>query len=120
MTLTDRAPALEDRAAALTFVRGLAVEASALLAAAVGQRHTIRTEGTGVDLVTEVALASERLILSRLRAAFPGDAILAEESGGAQQQGGRRWLVDPLDGTTNFAHGFPFFCVSIGLEVDGE
>jgi myo-inositol-1(or 4)-monophosphatase len=111
---------LDDRAALLSLVRGVALEAATLLAGAVGQRHTITTKGTGVDLVTEVDLASEKLILSRLRAAFPGDHILAEESGGAQQRGGRRWLIDPLDGTTNYAHGFPFFCVSIGLEIDGE
>jgi len=54
-----------------------------------------------------------------LTAARPGDAILAEEGGGHAGQSGRRWFVDPLDGTTNFSHGLPFFTVSIALEVDG-
>jgi len=55
-----------------------------------------------------------------LRSAFPNDTFLGEEGGGNQKSVGRRWLVDPLDGTTNFAHSYPFFCVSIALEIDGE
>ena len=71
------------------------------------------------NLVTDVDKGSEELILSILRTAFPQDNILAEEGGGAAKSGGRRWLIDPLDGTTNFAHSYPFFSVSIGLEIDG-
>ncbi len=80
------------------------------------------------DIVTEADHAAEALILEAIRAGFPGDAILAEESG--EHQGhdgvavgasrGRAWIVDPLDGTVNYANGIPFFCVSIGLVIDGR
>lgn len=74
-----------------------------------------------VDLVTDADLASERLIAGRIEAAFPGDQLLAEEGTAVAvgEHGGRRWIVDPLDGTTNYAHGYPLFAVSIALEVDG-
>lgn len=72
------------------------------------------------NIVTDVDKASEGMILEILRAEFPDDSILAEESGVSDKSGKRRWLVDPLDGTTNFAHSYPFFAVSIGLEQDGE
>jgi myo-inositol-1(or 4)-monophosphatase len=82
------------------------------------------------DVVTEVDHLSEALILDSIRAAFPGDAILAEESGEhrAVEPGGksialakgRTWVVDPIDGTINYANGIPFFCVSIALVVDGR
>jgi myo-inositol-1(or 4)-monophosphatase len=69
-----------------------------------------------VDLVTEVDVECERLILEVLRGAFPGDAIVAEEGGRTGAAGRRLWHVDPLDGTTNYSHGFPQFCCSIALE----
>jgi myo-inositol-1(or 4)-monophosphatase len=69
-----------------------------------------------VDLVTEADRASERLIVARLRQAFPRHGILGEEGTREHQAAEYRWYVDPLDGTTNFAHGFPVFCVSLGLE----
>jgi myo-inositol-1(or 4)-monophosphatase len=69
-----------------------------------------------VDLVTEVDLECEAAILGTLRAAFPDDAIVAEEAGRSGEAGRRLWHVDPLDGTTNFSHGFPQFCTSIALE----
>lgn len=80
------------------------------------------------DVVTEVDHLSEALILDGIRAAFPGDAILAEESGGHKESGGhaptsgkgRVWVVDPLDGTVNYANGIPFFCVAVGLVIDGR
>jgi myo-inositol-1(or 4)-monophosphatase len=68
------------------------------------------------NLVTKYDLASERLVIDRIRAAWPGHAILAEEGGGLSGTGPYRWIIDPLDGTTNFVHRHPFFCVSIGLE----
>jgi len=74
-----------------------------------------------VNPVTETDTAAEILILSRLRAAFPDHAILGEETGGSPWDvPGPIWLVDPLDGTNNFAHGFPHFCVSIGMMIGGE
>lgn len=72
-----------------------------------------------IDLVTEVDLRAESVIRETLERLTPGIAILAEEGGGARDAR-TRWIVDPLDGTTNFVHGFPFYCVSIALELDGE
>ncbi len=71
------------------------------------------------NLVTDVDRASEDLIVDTLRAACPGCDVLAEESGLASKDSPLRWIVDPLDGTTNYAHGFPWFAVSIALEVEG-
>ena len=72
------------------------------------------------DLVTETDRASERLIVERLRSHFPTHAVVAEEGSSHEGASEYRWYVDPLDGTTNFAHGFPVFNVSIGLERAGE
>jgi myo-inositol-1(or 4)-monophosphatase len=76
-----------------------------------------------IDLVTEADLASENLNIERIRSYHPQHGILAEESGEAVLVGGRRsewkWIIDPLDGTTNYAHGYPCFCVSIALEHEG-
>jgi myo-inositol-1(or 4)-monophosphatase len=83
-----------------------------------GTALDVRHKGP-VDLVTEVDLACEEAILERLEKLAPGTAILSEE-GGAKAGRGSRWLVDPLDGTTNFAHSYPVFCVSIALETEGR
>ncbi len=72
-----------------------------------------------IDLVTEADLESERLILEAIRETFPDHSVLAEESGLHGREAAPLWIVDPLDGTTNFAHNFPHFCVSIALHVDG-
>src|SRR3989442_14289943 len=68
--------------------------------------------------MTEMDARAEALITERIHAAFAADAILAEEGGARPGRSGRRWIVDPLDGTTNYAHGVPLFAVSIALEVD--
>lgn len=72
------------------------------------------------DLVTEVDKESERLIVEHLHSCFPGHDIVAEEGDYAQGGSPCRWIIDPVDGTTNYAHGFPWFCCSIGLEMSGE
>jgi myo-inositol-1(or 4)-monophosphatase len=72
------------------------------------------------DLVTEADRASEQFIVSRLRATWPDHDIVGEEGTRDIHGGDFRWYVDPLDGTTNFAHGYPVFCVSMGLEVAGK
>ncbi len=72
------------------------------------------------DLVTEADRSSERLIVERLRAHYPSHSIVAEEGGGGEGSSEYRWYVDPLDGTTNFAHGFPAFNVTFALEKAGE
>ena len=77
----------------------------------------VATEYKGdVDLVTVADRASEMLIVDRMHAIFPGHGIYGEEGTRKQLQSEYRWYIDPLDGTTNFAHGFPVFCVSMGLE----
>lgn len=72
------------------------------------------------DLITAADRASEQLILKRLRERFPEHGIVAEEGGRAEMQAEMRWYVDPLDGTTNFAHGFPMWNVTLGLAKKGE
>jgi myo-inositol-1(or 4)-monophosphatase len=73
-----------------------------------------------VDLVTEIDEEAERVIREELLGAFPTYGMLAEEGGELAGEEDGRWIVDPLDGTTNFAHGLPIFCVSIGLERADE
>jgi myo-inositol-1(or 4)-monophosphatase len=83
----------------------------------------VKTEykGSGtVDVVTDADRASEKLIVESLRAVFPNHGIVGEEGSRSQSKGECLWYVDPLDGTTNFAHGFPVFCVSLGLVRNGE
>jgi len=72
------------------------------------------------DLVTEADRTSERIIVARLRQHFPTHAVMAEEGSGSDGSSEYQWYVDPLDGTTNFAHGFPVYNVSIGLARAGE
>ncbi|NRA07585.1 MAG: inositol monophosphatase [Myxococcales bacterium] len=77
----------------------------------------VRSKSAAIDLVTEVDLACERLLVETLRDERPDDAILAEEGSGDDREGATwRWVIDPLDGTMNFAHGYPRFCVSIGVQ----
>jgi len=75
-----------------------------------------------INLVTEADLASEALIIERIKSYYPQHSILAEESGNAVVMGNStwKWIIDPLDGTTNYAHGYPCFCVTIALEHNGE
>ena len=93
---------------------GVTDESSAL-----GARR-VSYKGSPTNLVTEMDARAEALVLDRLRAAFPDDAVLGEEGGARAGGSGRRWLVDPLDGTTNYAHGVPIYAVSIGLEAAGR
>jgi len=79
----------------------------------------IETKSSAIDLVTDVDRASDQLILERITAQRPNDEILTEETGVHGGPSSVRWIVDPLDGTTNYAHGFPHFAVSIGIECDG-
>jgi len=80
----------------------------------------IAYKGTPTNLVTEMDARAEELIVGRLAAAFPDDGVLAEERGATAGRSGRRWIIDPLDGTTNYAHGVPIFAVSIALEAAGR
>ena len=97
----------------------IAREAGALLMGYFAQRVKIEYKGEA-DLVTVADRASEKLIRERIGALWPGHDILGEEEGLVDTGSDYRWYVDPLDGTTNFAHGFPMFCISMGLERAGE
>ncbi len=77
-------------------------------------------KSNSLDLVTQADKESEVAIIKMIRRAFPDHAILAEESGASANTSEHRWIIDPLDGTTNFAHGFPAFCVSIAYEHRGR
>jgi myo-inositol-1(or 4)-monophosphatase len=104
--------------------RDIALEVGALAGAALlggwGNAGEVRTKSEPTDLVTEWDTRIETLIDRELRARAPGVAILGEELGGARGSAGERWVVDPVDGTVNFAHGLPLFAISIAFERDGE
>lgn len=84
-----------------------------------GHSHPVEYKGD-IDPVTVVDRLCEKAIVQTLSGAFPDHDFLTEESPFEGKGSPWRWIIDPLDGTTNYLHGFPFFCVSIGLEVDGE
>lgn len=105
----------------LAFATDLARRAGEIVQAGYGRIETIEHKSRR-DVVTDVDVRSEQLVISEIRRRFPGDAILAEESGShrgrTRLKRVRTWVVDPLDGTVNYANGIPYYCVSIGL-VDG-
>lgn len=103
----------------LEFTIHMARKAGALLLQGLAQGTTIHMKST-YEVVTDVDRASEQLIVSTIRASYPDHTIIAEEGGGIEQQSAYQWLIDPLDGTNNYAHGFPFFSVSIGLVYAGQ
>ncbi|HEU4767035.1 MAG TPA: inositol monophosphatase family protein [Pyrinomonadaceae bacterium] len=102
----------------LNFAMQIARDAGSVLVQRLGAAKI--TNKGDIDLVTEADIASETLIIERIRSYYPQHGILAEESGEAVLIDGKRsdwkWIIDPLDGTTNYAHGYPCFCVSIALE----
>jgi myo-inositol-1(or 4)-monophosphatase len=106
----------------LNFAVQIAREAGNLLVQRLGSAKI--TNKGDINLVTEADIAAENLIIERIRSHYPQHGILAEESGEAVLVGGRKsewkWIIDPLDGTTNYAHGYPCFCVSIALEHSGQ
>ncbi len=105
--------------AALDTAQEAAREAGALLRQAYGRTHRIRHKGP-IDLVTEMDERAQATVSQILRRAFPHVPVVAEEGTAAIPERGCYWLVDPLDGTTNYAHGYPFFAVSIALVEQGR
>jgi myo-inositol-1(or 4)-monophosphatase len=106
----------------LNFAMQTAREAGQILLDKFGRKINISKKGD-IDLVTEADLASEKFIIERIKSYYPKHSILAEESGEAVVVGGTnvwKWIIDPLDGTTNFAHGYPCFCVTLALEHEGK
>ncbi len=106
----------------LNFAIETARDAGQVLLEKFGRKINITMKGD-INLVTEADLASEALIIERIKSYYPKHSILAEEAGNAVVMGGEntwKWIIDPLDGTTNYAHGYPCFCVTLALEHDGE
>lgn len=109
----------------LNFAIQTARDAGRILTSRLGRALQVSNKGD-IDLVTEADLASEKLIIEKIKSHYPRHAILAEESGSSEGfvtgEGASewKWIIDPLDGTTNYAHGYLCFCVSIGLERDGQ
>ncbi|TAD89762.1 MAG: inositol monophosphatase [Bacteroidetes bacterium] len=84
------------------------------------QLKTAYKDGAVNDLVTEADHAADRAIIGVIRAQFPNDFILSEETGNVPTNSAVKWIIDPIDGTINYAHGIPICCVSIGVEKDGD
>ena len=104
----------------LELAERLAREAGQLQRESYEGEFEVYTKSAAIDLVTDVDRACERLIVDAIEAERRGDAILAEEGGGTDDPDAEwRWVIDPLDGTANYAHGYPRFCVSIGIEQRG-
>ena len=122
MTDTTPGPAAADLAERLAVARELAVAAGGLLLERLGEAG-VQAAKAGTEFVTDADREAEELVLAGISRRFPEDGVLAEESGASgacDRAGGRTWYVDPLDGTTNFAHGYPFFAVSIACgDADG-
>jgi myo-inositol-1(or 4)-monophosphatase len=105
----------------LTLARRIAADAGALLIDGLRRpRSEVGTKTSGTDMVTEMDRASEALIVDAIRSARPGDGILSEEGAAADTSSGVRWVVDPIDGTTNYLYRMPGFSVSIAVEIDGR
>ncbi len=96
-----------------------AIEAGSFIKSRLGKIKKISFKGE-INLVTDVDKKAEALIRKKIKANFPGHIFLAEEGGRSGNKSAYKWIVDPLDGTNNFAHTFPFFCVSIALEKDNK
>lgn len=106
----------------LNFAIETAREAGQILLEKFGKIEKITKKGD-INLVTEADLASEALIIEKIKSYYPKHSVLAEEAGDAVVIGGSsswKWIIDPLDGTTNYAHGYPCFCVTLSLEHEGE
>ena len=103
----------------LKFAEIIAREAGDLLKNELPKDHRIDFKSE-IDIVTEVDKMSEDLLVRRIHQSFPRHYILTEESAGFRGDSDCRWIIDPLDGTTNYAHGYPVFCVSVALEIAGE
>ena len=102
----------------LSDLERLARGAGSILRDGYNKEHTVHYKGV-IDLVTESDHASEAFLLGEIKSAFPSSNILAEESGTIQGSNEDLWYIDPLDGTVNYAHHIPIFCVSIGFAANG-
>lgn len=113
-------PADPDLTALADLAEDVARAAADLLRLGRSRLGKVTTKSSSTDMVTEMDTAAEELIVERLSTARPDDSILAEEGGGKEGSGPVRWVIDPLDGTTNYLYGDPRYGISIAAEVDGE
>lgn len=103
----------------LTTAKRAAVDAGKYILDRMGKIEEVTYKDGPNNFVTDVDKASEKIIIDTIRQVFPGHSILAEESGEQQSDDEIKWVIDPIDGTVNYAHSFPFFCVSIGVMRNG-
>ena len=103
----------------LRAAREAALETGKMLKLGLNERSQVIFKGA-IDLVTNFDIRAQEMIFNRLRESFPDHGFLAEEGLNQGQRQEFRWIIDPLDGTTNYAHGVPIFCVSVGLEFQGK
>jgi myo-inositol-1(or 4)-monophosphatase len=109
----------EDFSSYLSKSKELALEAGKFLKEELWRSRTIEYKGE-INLVTDADRMAEKMLIKGIKEAFPDHAVLAEESGAhSAKDSTHLWIVDPLDGTTNYAHRYPFFCVSLALEIEG-
>ncbi|MFC1898411.1 inositol monophosphatase family protein [Candidatus Cloacimonadota bacterium] len=104
----------------LEFIKQLAQDAGEIIRHAYYKPDTKLEHKGEIDIVTETDLKCEEFIVIRIQEKFPTDGIMTEEQDIINPDSNRMWIIDPLDGTTNFSHRFPFCAVSIGLEMEGE
>jgi len=110
-----------DPADLLALADRLAAQAGALSLERLGEpRASVRTKSSATDMVSEVDEACEHLIVAGIRAERPGDGILSEEGATAEATTGVRWVIDPIDGTTNYLYGHPGYGISIAIEIEDE
>ena len=103
----------------LLFSEDVARGAGQILKNGFNRPPRVRYKGR-IDPVTEFDLRSEKHIVSQIQRRFPDHSVLAEEGSGRKAEGAFCWIIDPLDGTVDYAHGFPVYCISIGLEYRGD
>jgi myo-inositol-1(or 4)-monophosphatase len=124
MSVTERRAAVGgdviEPADLLSLAMDAARESGAMLREKLGTPLEIQFKKGPSDLVTDADKASEALIAAKVRSKYPDHRILAEEGTTGAEANPYRWIIDPVDGTTNFAHGVPAFAVSIGVEREGE
>jgi myo-inositol-1(or 4)-monophosphatase len=118
--MTDLAGAPPGLRELLALATDLARSAGQLHAEGLESALRIETKSSPTDLVSHIDHEAEHLIVGRLAQVRPGDAVFAEEGSRSESSTGVRWLIDPLDGTTNYVYGYPAFAVSIGVEIEGQ
>ena len=111
---------MQDLSEHLNFTKEIAFDAGKILSKHFGNISSINKKSTSIDLVTNADIESEALIIDSIQKKFPNHSIIAEESDIKESNSDFKWVIDPLDGTTNFVHNLPIFAVSIGLQYKNK